>query len=395
MNELPVLLMCAGAIVVAYTYLGYPLFLLLHRPRRPVTTQRTDAKAPSVAVVIAVHNEEECIGARISNLLESAYPDDQLTILIGSDASSDGTNVILERIHNPRIQVKLFPVRRGKAAVLNDLIDCVHSDIIVFSDANTLYDRGCIAALVHGFQDPMVGGVCGELRLRSDAPDVRPSSETTYWSYESFIKRREGMVSSTIGATGAVYAVRRGLVRRLPTETVVADDLMQSLHVISQGRRFSYEPAAVAYESPAESVVGEMRRRVRIGAGNIAAVKPYLELLSPRHGYIALGLLSHKILRWVVPFALAMSLLSAIAHVVMNGALPLHIWSSAALAGWFILGWILERFRRPAGIGGLLYYVVVVNAGLGWGLLRGLFGRLEPSWSKITRSSSEQEGRPS
>lgn len=371
--------------LILYTYLGYPLLLWWTARRSNGATNRINHN-PRVTVVLSVYNEAERIRARIENLLRSQYPLGRVQILVGSDGSSDGTNEVLRSIEDPHVRVFMYDDRRGKAAVLNDLLPSADGEIVVFTDANTEYALDCIAALVRPFGDPSVGGVCGELRLRPEREGASGSNESFYWAYESFIKRREGAVASTIGATGAVFAVRRELVRSLPTDRVLADDLMQSLHVIDQGYRFVYEAGALAFESPAAEVKGEMRRRIRIGAGNVAALKPYLRLLDPRRGWVALSLWSHKVLRWSVPFLAAIAFTALGLARIMQGLGPADAAIAGIAAAWFLLGWWLDRTHRAAGIGGWLYYGTMINLGLGIGIVWGLFGRLQPAWEKVARS---------
>jgi cellulose synthase/poly-beta-1,6-N-acetylglucosamine synthase-like glycosyltransferase len=378
----------AAVAVIFYTYVGYPLVLWCAARLRTVRAAKGVGDLPTVTVVISVYNEADRIRRRVENILSSSYPSERLNVLVGSDGSSDGTAEVLRSIQDARVGVSIFDARRGKAAVLNNLLTLVTRDVVVFTDANTHYEPDCVTALARRFLDPEVGGVCGELRLAPDGPSAPPSHEGAYWAYESFIKYQEGIVASTIGATGAVYAVRRSLVRALPTDKVVADDLIQSLHVIAQGRRFVYEPGARALESPATTVTGEMRRRIRIGAGNVTALKAYPGLLSPARGFLAVALWSHKVLRWAVPFLLLLIGIVLVWERWTAGLAATDIWIAAALLLWFVAGWVLERWRIASGVAGWLYYGIMINAGLGWGLLKGLFARTAPTWEKITRSDA-------
>ncbi|HEY1904526.1 MAG TPA: glycosyltransferase family 2 protein, partial [Myxococcaceae bacterium] len=205
----------AAAVLLAQTYFLYPLWLLLLarvRPGRQGAPARPEAW-PAVSLVIAAHDEAECIGEKLRNSLALDYPADRLEVLIGSDGSTDGTDEIVAEQIDPRIRLSAAP-RAGKTSVLNRCIPEAQGEIVVLSDANTRIEPGALKALVRHFQDPDVGVVCGRLQLYN--PTRAEYEESAYWKYESWLKALEGTQGAVVGANGGLYALRRDLFTRLP-----------------------------------------------------------------------------------------------------------------------------------------------------------------------------------
>lgn len=372
---------------VLYTYIIYPVILGLCvrlRGRRAPAERgqdRTGRTMPLVSVVIAAHNEEAVIGSKLENLRATVYPEDRIEFLFGSDGSTDTTNEILRSVTGMQFRAEYFETNRGKAAVLNDLIARARGEIVVFSDANTVYAPTTIRALVEGFEDPEVGGVCGELVLEVDARTMGGQGESWYWKYETAIKRWESDCGTLIGATGGVYAIRRSLYEPLDTSVPLTDDLLIALQVVRKGYRVVYAPDAVASESASDSVALEFRRKSRIGAQNFNTLKFIGVLLHPRYGFAAFAFWSHKIVRWGVPFLL---LALVISSGLLAGGSALHL---AVLAGGGILGglaaagWLLDRLGIRLGVFGLPLYFVAMNAALLVGFIRFVMGTQSTTWT--------------
>ena len=304
--------------IIAHTYVIYPLMLVLldafgqargawgylggDERRRPPA----QLGLPAVSVLIAAYNEADCIGARIDNLLSQDYPQDKLEILIGSDASTDGTDEIVQKYAARGVMLSRAE-RCGKAGVLSRLVRSAKGEVLVMTDANTEFEKDAIRRLVQPMRDPTVGLVCGRLRLHP--PLGAPATEGVYWKLESLLKLYESRRGCVMGANGGIYAVRRHLFPPLPAGTVV-DDFVAALRVLSAGYEVRYEPEAVAHEEAAPDHAGEYRRRVRIAAGCFRAMSLHRDLLSPRHGFTAFALWSHKVFRWVVPHAMVIALLT-------------------------------------------------------------------------------------
>src|SRR5213082_1465425 len=313
-----------AVVVVLHTYAIYPLLLiLLDAVEQARSTWRyiggTERRRPAaqlglphVSVLVAAYNEASCIGQRIENLLAQDYPADKIEIIVGSDASTDGTDAIVQ--HYAARSVKLSRGERaGKAGVLARIIGLARGDVLILTDANSEFEKDAIRRLVQPLRDPVVGLVCGRLRLHS--PLGAPVAEGAYWKLESMLKLYESRRGCVMGANGGIYAVRKHLFPPLPAGTVV-DDFVAALRVLQNGYEVQYEPEAVAHEETAPGHADEYKRRVRIAAGCFRALSQYRNLMAPRHGFTAFALWSHKVFRWFVPHAMVVALLANLALAV-------------------------------------------------------------------------------
>lgn len=314
--------LCAGAPV--YSYLVYPVVVLLASRlfgRTPAPPR--DAGLPTVALVIAAHNEAQVLRDRIRSALDTDYPPDRFRVVIASDGSDDATPRICAEF-GARIQPLLFPARRGKATTIQDAVARTSAEIIILSDANTFLDSDAVRLLVRWFADPTVGVVCGRLVLTDPATGL--NADGLYWRYETCLKAWEARLGALLGANGAIYAIRRDLLGPIPSNTIVDDFVIPLAATLRTGCRLVYEPRAVAREESAPDLRAEFGRRVRIGIGGWRSLSVLSPLLSPAHGWTALAFWSHKILRWACP----LMLLGALAASVALAARP--FFAALALA---------------------------------------------------------------
>jgi cellulose synthase/poly-beta-1,6-N-acetylglucosamine synthase-like glycosyltransferase len=378
-----------GLELVLYTYLGYPalLWLLerfwLRRERKSV--EFGDGELPFVSMVVPAYNEERVLPAKLANIAELDYPADRLEVLIGSDGSTDGTEDLVLAVDDPRVRLVAFKERRGKAALLNDLIQEARGDVIVFSDANTMFEPGALRRLVAPFADPEVGGVCGHLVLR--AANTETSSESRYWRFEQRLKRVEGRLGAVLGGNGGIYAIRRRLYQRLKPTTIV-DDFVIGLRVLQQGYRMVYAGDAWAWELTARNLLGEFERRARIGAGDFQALSWTWDLLLPSRGFVAFSYLSHKVLRWIMPFVLL-----GMTGISLLGLRDPFFWGVVAAEVVF-LGLALCGHLFVSRRGGLFsglriaYYFLLMNTALLVGAIRFVRGTQSPAWRRTERSEA-------
>lgn len=370
--------------MVIYTYGLYPaIVFLLSKFRKGSRPRLYREDLPTVSMIISVYNEEAVLDEKFKNISALDYPGDKIEFIFGSDGSTDRTNEILSRAASPGVKVHLFGLRSGKANVINQLVQKAKGEIIVFSDANTIYDPETVKKLVAPFGDQLVGGVCGELRLLINKKSVGEIGETSYWQYESVLKRLESDYQTVLGATGGVYAIRRSLFKPLPASKAVVDDFLIPIEVVRRGFRVVYEPSAIAFEEAAGTVTGEFRRKVRIGASNINGIPEFADLLNPMKGFVAFALWSHKIIRWLAPiFLLAILILS----------LPLS--SGSGFYAWFfgiqlfflllgLIGFLFETRKISLGVFGFPYYFIAMNLALFIGLIKSVVGRQSPTWSVV------------
>jgi biofilm PGA synthesis N-glycosyltransferase PgaC len=369
---------------IAYSYLLYPLLVaLIVRLAGKRGTASDDAYLPSVSVVVSLYNEEAVLPEKLKNLEGLDYPADRIHFVLGSDGSTDRTNDLLAAWASPAKRALFFPRRRGKGPALNDLMEAATGDIVVFSDANTLFEPQTVRRLVRRLADPAVGAVCGELVLKAEATDTGGVGERSYWSYENWLKRMESDFDTLLGATGGVYAIRRLLYVPLPPGKSVTDDFLIPLKIVMQGLRVVYARDAVAFERTSGSMRGEFRRKARIGAQNFSVIREIAPLLSPRAGFTAFALWSHKIIRWCVPF---LALIAFLATVALAPGSPLYAGMCALEIAFLLLGgagFVADRWKLDIGSAGLPYYVLAMNLALLVGFFRFLARRQDSTWEVL------------
>jgi cellulose synthase/poly-beta-1,6-N-acetylglucosamine synthase-like glycosyltransferase len=292
--------MSAGTI--AATYVAFPALLLVRGRvvRRPVAAADI---TPDVSLVIAAHDEELSIGAKLDNVLALDYPADRIQVLIASDGSTDRTNAIVAAFADRGIRLLALP-RVGKAAALNAALAEATGEIVVFSDANSMFEPGAIRAIVRPFADAAVGGVAGDQRYdRGGASGAMAEGERGYWDLDRLLKLAETASGSVTSATGAIYAVRRALIPLVMDG--VTDDFYTSTAVVAAGRRLVFAEDAAAHEPVASSGGVEYGRKVRVMTRGLRGVIVRRSLLDPRrHGFYSIQLLWHKLLRRLMVFPL-------------------------------------------------------------------------------------------
>ena len=286
-------------VLIGYTYAGYPFLAWLRARLFPHRDRRAPIE-PTVSIVLIAHNEEACIEARIENLLALDYPADRRQILVGSDGSTDETVARAKRFATEGVQVVGFRHWRGKAAVLNQLMRRARGEIVLFADARQSFDPQVLRRLVARFADPQVGAVSGELMLTDSAGTPMGRGASFYWRYEKFIRVQEGRAGSTVGATGAIYAIRRGLFRAIPTDTIL-DDVLIPMRIVQQGYLVQFEQEARAYQAVSRTTEQEYKRKVRTIAGAFQLFAREWWLLSPWRNSLWFETVSHKGLRLLLP----------------------------------------------------------------------------------------------
>jgi biofilm PGA synthesis N-glycosyltransferase PgaC len=331
----------ASALTVAYVYAGYPVLLAIWARLRPRPKPRSAAAVPpTVSIVIAARNEAARLPARIENLLALDYPAERRQIIIVSDGSTDDTMAVLAR-YGSLVDAVAAP-SRGKAASLNTGILRATGEILIFADARQMFAPDALRELVAPFADPAIGGVTGQLLLDCEASEVaghragkerrrtagerrphedrQPCRRTSddrrgrvastigdgvglYWRYEKQLRRLESTVGSTLGATGAIYALRRALYRPLPNDTIL-DDVLTPMRAVLGGHRVVFSEHAFAFDRAAVDADAEQRRKVRTLAGNVQILGQEPRLLVPFVNPVWLQYVSHKIGRLLVPYAL-------------------------------------------------------------------------------------------
>jgi cellulose synthase/poly-beta-1,6-N-acetylglucosamine synthase-like glycosyltransferase len=305
-----------SAFWVAYTYLGYMGWLWL-RGRFWSWPVLRSQQEPYVSIVMIVHNEERCLESKMQNLLQLDYPQALYQIVVVSDGSTDRTDAILHRYTgNPRVQVLMNQLSRGKACGLNDAISLAGGDVVVFTDARQKIESGAIRLLMENFADPEVGCVSGALMLGDPESGEAGKGMGLYWKIEKMIRELESESGSVVGATGALYAVRRELLVPVPEGTIL-DDVYIPMQVVRQKKRVVFEPRSRAWDDPDLGAEREFARKVRTLSGNYQLVQMAPWLLRSENP-ARFEFVSHKLLRLAVPFALALLLVGS---MVLSGAI--------------------------------------------------------------------------
>jgi cellulose synthase/poly-beta-1,6-N-acetylglucosamine synthase-like glycosyltransferase len=315
--------------------------------------------ARSVSVVIVVHNESRHIVRKLHNLLSLEHSDGIREILVGSDGSTDNTPDLVRGFPDARVRLVAFAERRGKPAVLNDVIAQATGDIVLLADARQEFDRRCLVELVANFADERVGVVSGELVLRRETTRTTAAEGIGfYWVYEKFLRKAESRFRGVPGATGACYALRRAQYRPIPPATIL-DDVAIPLQIVAQGGRCVFEPLALAYDDPSSSPEQEAVRKRRTIAGAAQLVRLFPHWLWPGCQPLWFEFLSHKLLRLVSPVLLVTAVLSNLwlfRHGVYGGLLALQaVFYVSAAYGW----WLQAVGRRSRLFGPVLMFLTL------------------------------------
>jgi poly-beta-1,6-N-acetyl-D-glucosamine synthase len=322
-----------------YAYFGYAACLWLRAFLFPRPVQR-GRQEPNVSIAMVVRNEEQILETKMQNLLELDYPAERCQIVAVSDGSTDRTEEILRTFaQNSRVQVVLNQLSKGKASALNDAVGVAPGEIIVFTDARQKIEPQAVRFLMESFADPDVGCVSGELMLGNPEAGETAEGMGLYWRIEKEIRELEAKSGSTVGATGAIYAVRRELVPQVPMGTIL-DDVYIPMEVVRRGKRVIFEPRARAWDVVSLGAEREFARKVRTLSGNYQLLQLAPWLVSGRNP-IRWEFISHKLVRLVVPFALAAILLSSVflQSPLYRVALILQIlFYSLGLLAWLHVG---------------------------------------------------------
>ena len=374
-----------GAVLwVLYAYLLYPLILLLMSAGKRTVRHGAPETWPQVSLVIAAHNEEAVLGEKLENSLALDYPPDLIQIIVASDGSTDATEAIAASYADRGVVLHQVKERGGKTQAQNEAVRLARGEFIVFSDANSMYDVQALKRIIEPFADPTIGCVCGELRYVNPDGGAAGKGEGVYWRYEQFLKRRESVLSSTLGANGAIYALRRDLFAELDADII--SDFIMPIRVWRRGFRVVYEPDAIAEERSGGTFADEFHRRTRIIARSLRGLWSERGVLNPlAHGWFAVQMISHKLMRWMVPLAMIAAFVS---NALLWDVAPYGLFFSVqiVLYGLAFLGNLL-----PAQLGRIfLFYVpahfVAINAGALLGLLRVLSGRSYRIWQPTSRN---------
>lgn len=298
-------------LLLLYTYLGYP-FLIIQLAKILGKEKEVSQDLPSVTLIIAAHNEQDCLGKKIENSLEIDYPEDRFQIIVASDCSSDGTNKIVSDYQKNGVQLFEQKEHLGKTAAQIGAVNIAIGEILVFSDASTIYQKDSIRKLVRNFCDSSVGCVGGQVIFSTDYHTQ--GDKNAIFDLEHKLRQAESQLFSTCVVSGCMYAVRNSDFE--PIDHRIADDIGVPLNVLMRGKRVIYEEDAICYEDPEDHKINLNRNIRTINQGWVA-----LELLGihrfvfkepKRFMYIGFILFGHKVCRWLSFILLILVLVSSI-----------------------------------------------------------------------------------
>ena len=296
----------SSIIFIAYTYFGYPLLLKAISLFGDKEVQKANIR-PFVTLIITVHNEEERITGKLENTLSLNYPKDKLQIMVASDFSTDNTHNIVKTFKSKGITLIRSPERKGKEYTQKLAVEQAKGDILVFSDVATILEEDALENIVSNFNDPTVACVSSEDRIISD--DGTVTGENFYVRYEMFLRRLESKVNSLVGLSGSFFAARREVCQNWAED--LQSDFNTLLNSIKMGLRGISDPESIGYYKNVRSEGQEFNRKIRTVLRGISVFMSNKETLNPfKYGLFSLQILSHKLFRWLIPFALISAFLT-------------------------------------------------------------------------------------
>lgn len=364
-----------------YVYLGYPLLLLLIRSVYTKKHRIDESLIPSVTLIVSCYNEKDVIADKIKNCLAIDYPKQHLDIIFISDGSTDGTDELVKELSTEQIKLIRQEGRLGKTSGLNLGVAEATSDIIIFSDANAMYQKDAIKKLVRHFADENVGLVVGAAIYTDGNENSAAQSENSYWEYELNIKRWESDIHSVVGGDGAIYAIRKSLYDPLDAKDI--NDFVNPLEIIAKGYRGIFDREAICLEETAGDFNKEARRKERIVNRSFRGLMKVKRVMNPfKTGFFALEVVSHKLLRWLIPFFLIgiaitstmLALQGVIAFQILYALEMIFLWLA-------IMGYLKHQQTDLSKLFFLPYYFLMVNFYSMVGVIKALSGNIQVTWS--------------
>lgn len=370
-----------SAALLLYVYAGYPLLVFIVSLISPKPVKRGKFE-PVVTVLITAYNEEQAIRNKLENTIGTDYPKDKLEILVASDGSTDRTDEIVKEFADRGVKLFRQEGRLGKTYTQNEAVNLASGEIILFSDATTVYPPEVMREMLPNFFDESVGCVAGKLIYVDESSSNVGKGVRSYWNYETFLKETESRACSLIGASGCLYAVRKSAYEPMYPEA--CSDFLICTVVYRQGLRSVYEPNAICTEETNRHADNEMRMRVRVISQTFTDLWRNREMLNPfKSGFFAVELFSHKLLRYAVPLFLALILVSSAFLVEYSN---FYLIAFAVQAAFYVMaaaGWILEKIGTRLSILVIPLYFVMANVASVLGFYKFLRGERFAKWEPI------------
>ncbi|TAF56939.1 MAG: glycosyltransferase family 2 protein [Sphingobacteriia bacterium] len=376
--------------IVFYTYVGYAIILFALVKIKQVIKGHVvycSKELPSLTVLVAAYNEEGIIAEKILNTLSLRYPENKIAYIFITDGSSDNTPNLVAQF--PVVLHLYQNIRAGKMAAIERALAHVTSDVIVFTDANTMLNQEALINIARHYQDPNVGAVAGEKRVEIPESADATAGEGIYWKYESTLKQWDSLLNTVVGAAGELFSIRTQLYTPIEKDTLL-DDFMISMRIAQKGFRIVYEPGAYAVETASANTHEELKRKIRIGAGGLQSTIRLWPLLLPfKQPLLSFQFISHRILRWTLcPLALILLLISNAAIVLISSAEPVYLVSMLGQVIFYLaamLGWYLAQRSIKVKALFVPYYFSMMNYAVVAGWFRYMSGHQSVLWEKAIR----------
>jgi cellulose synthase/poly-beta-1,6-N-acetylglucosamine synthase-like glycosyltransferase len=381
-----------SAAALVYTYAGYPFLLWLVSRLRPRIVKRSPF-TPSVSIIITAYNEERDLAAKLENTMSLDYPRELLEIIVASDCSTDRTDEIARQFADRDVRLVRQPERLGKTSAQNIAVKQARGEVILFSDATSLYETNVLRVMMPNFADSTVGCVAGRLIYIDPSESKVGRGARSYWGYETFLKRHESRVGSLIGASGCLYAVRRSAYK--PFYPEACSDFMIATKMVEQGLRAIYEPDAVCTEETNRKADKELKMRVRVIAQTLNDLWRHRSMMKPwRSGFYAAQLISHKVMRYAVPLFLMAMIAASVLLAAHSFIFALVLSAQVLFYLSALAAWLLERLGVRSRTLALPEYFVLSNLASLIAGLQFLRGERYAHWEPIREQASLNQRAP-
>jgi len=378
------LLFIIGILGSAMSYFIYPVILILLKSfKNDRTDQRlaNSDEVPFITFIITAFNEEKLIADKINNTLAVDYPDDKLEILVASDGSTDGTNSIVEQFHDKNVKLIHVAERKGKENAQLSAIRAAKGELLVFSDVSTRIEVHALQVIAEKFSDPQIGAVSSEDRFISQ--DGKIAGEGAYVKYEMWLRQLEGQINSLVGLSGSFFAARKSICHEWDIH--VPSDFNTALNCIRNGKIAVSEPKLLGFYPNLKDETKEYQRKVRTVIRGIAALFNKSEVMNPfKYGLFAFQIISHKLMRWLVPWFLVITLISTVLLLAHHWFYQLALLAQLAFYLLAMTGW-LSALSREQALVKIPYFFMQVNIAIAHASLQFIGGKRVTQWTPSKR----------
>ena len=368
--------------LIIYVYFGYTFLLLILSKIRPSQPVKKADITPNVSIVIAAYNEEKDIGRKIENSLQLDYPAEECEIIVASDGSTDRTNEIVNRYKEQGIKLVALETNQGKSTAQNQAVAEARNDIVIFTDSNVILQPNAVRKMVSNFCDEKIGCVVGKVTYLNEGDTSVSKGEGVYWRYELFLRKKESDLGNLAISSGPIMAIRREIFK--PLDPDVGEDFVLPVQVAIEGYRVIYEPEAVSEEILSQDSPNSMfKSKVRIISKDLRGLSLNRKILNPLHYPLySWGLISHKLLRWLVPCFLIIMLITnlSLIHIPLFQVifiLQIIFYMSA------LTGYLWQKKGKPLFIFGIPFSFCLVNLAALVGVARFLMGKKSGQWEPV------------